>query len=78
MIRPVVSGQPAPAEDATALQEAGARFEALILEQMLKSTHPEKQGPEADARTLADQALARDLGAQSPFGIAKLLQGVRP
>jgi Rod binding domain-containing protein len=77
MIAPV-SGPGTPvADDADALRQAAQTFEALILEQMLKATHPEAQGPEADARSLADQALARDLSAQSPFGIAALLKGVK-
>jgi Rod binding domain-containing protein len=67
----------APADDPKALKDAAAKFEALILEQMLKATHPEVQGPEADARSLADQALAGQLAVGSPFGIATLLKGAK-
>lgn len=73
-----ISGTTNPiADDPEALRQAAQKFEALILEQMLKASHPENQGPEADARSIADQALARELSAQSPFGIAALLKGVK-
>jgi Rod binding domain-containing protein len=75
MIAPVpLRPTPAP-DDRKALQQAAAGFESLVLAQMLKAAHPERQGPDGDARTLADQALARELSAGSPFGIAKLLEG---
>jgi hypothetical protein len=66
-----------PLQDRKALTEAAAAFEALMLRQMLQAARPDRQGPEADALSLADEALARRLVAGSPFGVARLLESDR-
>jgi hypothetical protein len=69
MIQPIAATAPDPAERAR-LQEAGAAFEALILQQMLGGILPEASA----GGGLAIQALARDLAEASPFGVARLLE----
>lgn len=58
------------APDAARLRDAGTAFEALMLQQMLGSLLPEAA---ADGG-LAVLALARQLAATSPFGVARLLE----
>jgi hypothetical protein len=60
----------AGAQDRARLREAGAAFEAMMLQQILGSALPEA----AAGGGLALQAIARTLAADSPFGIAALLE----
>jgi hypothetical protein len=69
MIARVAPAVQDPAEQAR-LREAGAAFEALILQQMLAGIMPSGTA----AADLATQSLARDLAEASPFGIARLLE----
>lgn len=70
---PPVSTAAAAAEGA-ALQRAAGQFEALFLQRMLAAARPDKSGPAADWRAMADERLAADLAAASPLGIAALLR----
>lgn len=72
MIPAVGQTVPDPAEQAQ-LHATGTAFEALILQQMLGGALPEAGA----AGGLALQALARDLAAASPFGVARLLESRR-
>lgn len=72
MIQPVSSPR-ADTADQAQLREAGAAFEALILQQLLGGILPEGGGA-GGAGALAIQALARDLAEASPFGVARLLE----
>ena len=69
MIPPVANG-PTEADKTARLREAGAAFEALILQQMLRGVLPDADG----AGGLGLRALAEDLAATSPFGVARLLE----
>jgi hypothetical protein len=69
MIEPVTA-QSAPDSEQARLREAGAAFESLILGQMLQGLMPEANAMSG----AATQALAQQLAAESPFGIAKLLE----
>lgn len=72
MIPLVSNPSPGTAEQAQ-LREAGAAFEALILQQLLGGILPEAGGA-GGAGALAIQALARNLAEASPFGVARLLE----
>ncbi len=72
MIEPVPPADPG-AHDRARLREAGAAFEAMMLQQILGSVLPEA----AAGGGLALQAIARKLSADSPFGIADLLGATR-
>ncbi|WP_199553748.1 hypothetical protein [Sandaracinobacteroides hominis] len=61
--------------DGETLRKAAAGFEALMLEKILAAARPESGGPMADARSIADQALAADLSKSNPFGLQQLLGG---
>lgn len=69
MIPPVANG-PAEASETARLREAGAAFEALILQQMLRGVLPHADG----AGELGLRALAEELAGASPFGVARLLE----
>lgn len=69
MIPPVANG-PAEAGETARLREAGAAFEALILQQMLRGAMPDADG----AGGIGLGALAADLAGASPFGVARLLE----
>ena len=69
MIQPVTTNA-ADAPEQARLHQAGAAFEALILQQMLGGILPEA----SVGGGLAIQALARDLAEASPFGVARLLE----
>lgn len=73
---PIPPISPAPADPAQrkALRQAGEQFEALMLERMLASARPAASGPEADWRAMADRQVAQSLAAQSPLGLAALIE----
>ncbi|MFN7398341.1 MAG: hypothetical protein ACK5SX_04580 [Sandaracinobacter sp.] len=61
---------PPSVPDRAGLREAGAAFEAMMLQQMLGNILPETSAFGGHAT----QALARQLAADSPFGIATMLK----
>lgn len=69
-IRPLAHANPSESRE---LARAGQQFEALVIRQMLESARPKATGPEAEWRGLADQAMADQVAASSPLGIADLL-----
>lgn len=70
---PPVENRPVEAAETARLREAGAAFEALILQQMLRGILPDAEG----AGGLGIRALAEDLAGASPFGVARLLESRR-
>lgn len=68
-ISPVTNGQH---DEKAALAQAGAAFEALILEKMIASAR--QQGAGDDLRALGERQLAENLARTSPLGIARLLE----
>ena len=65
-VKPIVPDM----QERARLREAGAAFEALMLQQLLAPALPEA----AAGGGLALRALAQQLAADSPFGIARLLE----
>lgn len=70
-----LSSSPPRAEDRLALHRAGEQFEALLIEQMLKTARPDNAGVGNEWRAIAERHMAEALGKASPFGIATLLGG---
>jgi len=71
MIAPVSPNPSAPA--AEPIKKAGADFEAMLLQQMLRAIVPEAEA----LGGLATEAFARALADASPFGVARLLESAR-
>ncbi len=61
--------------DQQAARKAAMGFEALMIEKMLAAARPSETGPAADARSLADRALAEELARCAPFGFGALVGG---
>lgn len=71
MIAPISPAPVAQAPEASDLRQAAVAFEALFLQQMLREALPQQDG----SGSLGLQALAAQLARESPFGIARLLDG---